>query len=688
MSQPNRQPTGAPDKTAVSAPRGPFDFFGRLAVLSAVLLALSLAWFPLASIDLGYHLTYGRHFLDTGRIVGFSPDPFLRPDFATPFVNANWLSQMVMALVDRAAGLAGLFALRLLLVAIILGAVAIVALRAGGGALAVAVAIALAALGSYERFSLRPELFSYAILACQLAFLAGGLRSRRAVAGIVVLQLALVNLHSYFLLGLALTAVFAAPAFLREVAIRLRRSRGPSMGASGYDAHAIFLRRVAIALVLQAAACVVHPWHVRAAIFPLRTLAFLRSHDVMGGDAASEASAWSEINEFRSPFSFLDEPINRFTIDAYLLLLVVCGLGMIALIQARRLGPALAIALLFAVSLQMRRNIAPFALLSVPMAIGAMSAWLGRGLALATSFRAARTTFAAAVAVAGLAVAWSVVDGRFYYAERRLPRRFGTGYSANAFTMEAARWLREHDAAQPELFVDYYSSSNLLPWLPARYRLLCNTNTFAVRDEALRLSFDLVQGLAPHGPAFDRLGINTVLLRCSSDTQALVQALARDDMTWALVHMDRQSVVFVRRLPEHVDLILACEIKPGGVDTTAWIEAAEGGDNGSAGARSRWTRALDLYTQANVPMFLGWYDQAARHLAAAVKLAPDHAESWNNLGLCHAQMMNQRVRTGEFDAAMAHYEEARRAFEHALRHAPGHPVAAANLRRLKTSVRQ
>lgn len=682
---------------------------GLLAVACAAGLVLCLAWFPLASIDLGYHLAYGRHFLDTGIIVGFQPDPILRAEYAVPFVNANWLSQVVFAVVERTAGMAGLIGLRLTLLSIIFAGVAVVARRHGGGAVAIAGATALAALAGYERFSLRPELFAYAVLAMQLAILSSGALRRRSVIALALLQVALVNLHSYFLLGLLLTAAFAAPAML--AALLKRRiaqdraapdragRRAPSTGgmperSAGMRGAYPRAKLLAIALALQAVACVVNPWHVRGAIFPLKTLAFLRAHDVMGGATATAASAWSEISEFRSPFSFLGEPVCRFTIDAYLGMLVVCGAGLIALLARRQFASAIVVAILFGTTLQMRRNIAPFALLCTPMALGALSGWAASAMQTRRC-RFWRSALSIAIALACLAIAWTVYDGRFYYAERRLARRFGAGYAANAFTMDAARWLAAHDEVQPALFVDYFSSSNLLPWLPPRFKLLCNTNTFAVRDEALRLSFDLVQGLEPHGEAFDRLGINAVLLRCSSNTQALVQALARDDMTWALVHLDRQSVVFVRRTPAHVDLIVASEIRPGEFDTTRWIDAADAGNDaehgaptGAAGESSRLIRALDLYTQANVPLFLGWYDQAAEHLKAAVELAPDHAESWNNLGLCHARLMNQRVRAGEFDAAMGHLAEAQRCFELALKLSPENAAAAENLKRLKAAVQE
>ena len=55
---------------------------------------------------------------------------------------------------------------------------------------------------------MRPELFSYAILSVLIALLMRGIRFPRDVVLAGVLQLAWVNLHSYFLVGILVTAAW------------------------------------------------------------------------------------------------------------------------------------------------------------------------------------------------------------------------------------------------------------------------------------------------------------------------------------------------------------------------------------------------------------------------------------------------------------------------------------------------
>ncbi len=338
------------------------DLTGLAACIPAGCLVVALGWFGLASLDTGYHLAYGGHFLDTGEIVGL--DPFLYPENAKPFVNANWGSQVVMALVDRVAGSAGLIALRLGLIAIIFGAIAVVVRRLVDSRFAIATAWMLAALAAYERFSLRPELFSDALLAVQLAVLVRGVRSWRSVAVLVAIQAVWVNMHGYFLVGLVLTGCWLGQALSRW----LRSRRGEP--ATCLRCHRA-LKLMALALVLQSAACLVNPRHVHGAIFPVKTLAFLSDADVMGGVAGDTSkSAWSEISEFQSPFGFLGEPVCRRTIHAYIALLGISVVGVVLLLAHRPQADATTVLLLFRMSLQMRRNIAQFATVAAPRAVG------------------------------------------------------------------------------------------------------------------------------------------------------------------------------------------------------------------------------------------------------------------------------------------------------------------------------
>ncbi|MCG8404916.1 MAG: tetratricopeptide repeat protein [Phycisphaerales bacterium] len=647
---------------------GPSDRLGILACVFVGVLVVALSWFKLSSLDIGYHVAYGRHFLKTGEIVGDRPDPFIYPENGTSFVNANWGSQVIMALVERLAGAGGLISLRITLTAIIFACLAIIVRQHVSSWLAVAMAWMLAAVAAYERFSMRPELFSYAVMSLQFVLLMRGIRSWRSITALAVLQLAWVNLHSYFLVGLVLSG-----AWLLGSAFSARKGSG-DQGAAEARKRVRFL---AVALLIQIVACAVNPRHVHGAVFPLRTLEFLQTHEAMGGAMGDPSeSAWSEISEFQSPFSFHGEKISGRTIHAYYVLLGIGSMGVLALLVRGRVAAVLVIVILFLMTTQMRRNIAQFALLAAPLSVAGISMLIPWSRIQASVLRILK--FATVLIISTLSCWWSVqiVDGRFYYGERRIIREFGSGYSDYTFPRRAVQWLADCKDLQPKLFIDYFSSSNALQWLPERFKLFVDTNTFAYEDETLGAAFDLVTGKISHQAFFNKHGVNVVMLRCSSNTQMLVRAMMLNRGDWALVYYDPDVVVFVRRIVPHVNAILANDISEMDLSPEQWIKGFDGPPH---------RKAVRLYTAANVPMFLGWFRSAAALLEEAVRLAPDHQESWINLGLCHGNLLNAAMRTGDLEEGVRRQKFAVECFEKALELDPANEIARANLKRAQSS---
>jgi len=619
------------------------------ALIAAVVLFVSLCWFKIANLDLGYHLAYGNHFLSTGELVGFAPDPFLREETAVAFVNLNWGSQVLLALVERLGGVHGLFALRLLLVGLAVGAGAAIVRRHTDSLVAVALCLVLIVVVAYERFSMRPELFSYAALAWMLWRLDGGLARRRDVVMLVGLQLLLVNLHSYFLLGLALSF-----AFLIGSVIQLKFPAREQVGADLKRP----LRWYGATWLLQLVVCFVHPWHLHAVLQPFRTLFYLQQTDAMGKAGDTAGSSWAAISEFQSPFSFIGEPINAVTIYAYLTLLLLAAIALIGMLWRRRWSSALVIIGITLVSFQMRRNIAPFGILVAPLAV---SGWwqYGRGWKLAARSRWASICAGVTVVFCGCFV-FLIASGRLYFYERRTTRQWGTGYHASTFSSDAIEWLTSREGVQPELYVDYFASSNALIDLPKRFKLFVDTNTFAYEEATLRATQDLEQGRVDHNRFFDRYGINTVLLRAGSNTQLLIRRMMKDEMTWALAYVDRAHAIFLRRgLQAHAEILIEEKVKA--LDerwAATMIDAVSGPD---------YERALTLSTVANVPLALGFDAAAVPLLTASLELVPQHAEAWRYLGVAQGNLGNAAARQGDYATTKKHWQRAVDAFEQAVK---------------------
>jgi hypothetical protein len=262
---------------------------GMAAVAAAFALAVLLSVRHIAGFDIGYHLAYGEHFLQTGHIVQtnefiytrFSPTILADPDNLGPgntydpatntyhFINANWLSQAVMALIYRTDGVNGLVVLQAALVACMFVLLLAVLRQAGVGWAPAAAAMLLTALVSYERFNLRPELFGYVILLGQWLLLTRRPFAIRQAIGVIVLQLLAVNVNSYFLPSIALAGAMLVDCLLR-LAWERRATKKPLPLEQKRQAK--WLGAAVAGMVIT---CLANPWTWRGAIFPIQTLQYL-----------------------------------------------------------------------------------------------------------------------------------------------------------------------------------------------------------------------------------------------------------------------------------------------------------------------------------------------------------------------------------------------------------------------------
>ncbi len=645
-----------------------------LAVAAACTLGVLLGVRNLSSPDLGYHLAYGQRIV-RGEMVDHNEFVFTLPPLDTPpadrpepgpgcwyddagryrFANANWLSQALFALVYQAGGTTGLCLLQAALMAGMVALALATMRRLGVGWLATAGGVLLLVLTAYERFTLRPEVPGYLLLAAELLVLVWSERlSWRRVALLAALQLALVNTHSYFLLGLALTGAFLADRLLRIAWARLRRAAPPD-GARG-DAV-----RLAVALGLQLAACFANPWTWRLAVLPVQTLLFLRKHRIMAGDVSDTGHPWSVIREVFRPF---DEGslVGLKATSAFVVALALGGLGAAAALVRRRWAAALTIAGLAFVGLSMRRNIAPAALIIVPLALGALCPL---GAALAKIFPALRhpvPRIVASLAVV-LSAGWfsaAVVTNRFYFAERT-PNRFAFGLSRLNLPVGPAEWLNErlphqdlgrHGRAE-NVWVDFTDSSNFY-FLRAAGGNATDvpilTNTWAYPPDVMRNVLEINRAQAPFGPVAERYDIRIVVLRVDFASVGLARKLLAD-ADWRLVYIEGLHTVFVRR--ELAEARRLPAVTPESLAAPGAMAACI--------ARLREidpVPAHTMYAAGWTLSALGWQTQALVLLHEATTLEPAFFEAWLEKGACYANRALARRSRDDLRQALACFTRA------------------------------
>jgi hypothetical protein len=188
---------------------------GRLAW--AVLLGSSVLYFFTtneADNDLWGHVLFGRDILAAGAIPRV--DTYSYTAAGHPWINHEWLTQVTFATIFQNAGGPGLLLFKLavatltflLLFGLIRKYSSRPAIWGGTGLLTIAVLA--------RGFAVRPQILSYLCIAVTLWLLDRAARGSRGALWILPPLFVLwANLHGGFVLGLAISGLFAAAAFLR-----------------------------------------------------------------------------------------------------------------------------------------------------------------------------------------------------------------------------------------------------------------------------------------------------------------------------------------------------------------------------------------------------------------------------------------------------------------------------------------
>ena len=222
-----------------------------------VLLALLLGFVQMADTDIWWHLRTGQLIWERDEVPQTDWYTYTNPD--SRWIDLHWGFQLLVAGLWQLGGVPALLIAKSLLGAAIF-AVALTAQRTGWRPWHAAACWLPSVLLFAGRSMMRPELLSLLLFAATLTILFH-LRNRpRLVWLLPVVQLVWINVHALFILGLALWVFFLIDAGVRHF---LPWDSPESEG--GRPAWRNWL----IATGLQGAACLINPYGLEGAIFPL-----------------------------------------------------------------------------------------------------------------------------------------------------------------------------------------------------------------------------------------------------------------------------------------------------------------------------------------------------------------------------------------------------------------------------------
>jgi len=226
-------------------------------VVALLLPSLVALLVPLPAVDLAYQVRAGDLILATGAIP--RTDTFTFTVYGQPWIDQQWLAQVLLSLGYRAGGWELLAVLRAVLVVATTGLLVLAGRLRGAGLRTASILALLAFVVSAPALALRPQLFAIVVFAALLVLVAGRDRHPRAFLAAPLLAVLWANLHGSFvlappLLGYALVDdVAARRPWRRSLAVLLAGAAatcltpfGPGVWAyaAGIGANPVITERV------------------------------------------------------------------------------------------------------------------------------------------------------------------------------------------------------------------------------------------------------------------------------------------------------------------------------------------------------------------------------------------------------------------------------------------------------------
>lgn len=591
---------GPKERSAERSPSGPeppsAEFTGTPLALSSVMLSVLaillavLCWRQIDVADFGWQLQTGRLIAESGIP---THDVFTYPSQGNPWVELRWLFCLTEAwVVDHL----GFVALNLLKTGAIFGAF-LLCFLAGRGVRRMALTgpvLLLAVVAASHRFVVRPELVSMLLLAAFLLVLDRWRQTGTPwIYGLPLLQVLWTNSHPLFWLGPFLILLLIAERLLN------RQMKRELLGV----------------LLATLVACLANPYFLKGALFPLRLL-----------QESQDPAFRAMIGELKSPFSF-DSMLST---QAFFALLAMTAIAAVGSLKKLDLFWTFAAVTTAGLGLLSNRNLALFALASIPFLLHHTAHWKPKWPSLRIGI-AVLTIGAASAAVwltASNGLALKDGDNRY----------FGSGIAPNAYPVGCAAFLKERGFSG-RMFNTLGEGSYLISQgFQVFFDPRLEVQKPAVLREGVKAAYDL--------EAFERVvrdyapEIAVIHLKSSFHTSVAAKK------HWKLAYFDACAAVYM---------------SPSAAQDWPLLDVGERLEQLSRDMRS-WPEAAQMQSSEKLETFL----LATGDFFSAGQWAARSVERWPDVWLHHAILGKSQQLSGNVSGAV-------RAFQSAIRYGSTDP---------------
>jgi hypothetical protein len=384
-----------------------------VALASFFLSVTALCTFEILSVDFGWHIKTGELIWATKSIP--THDVFSYIAEGRRWVDSHWLFQLVLFGIHTAAGIPGLYLLRVALSAATFAF--LLSTNQRRRYLPITLFVCLLALFiCHQRFVMRPELASLCFLAaffyCMENF---SNRTRFCMVCIPLCQVVWANMHGLSIVGVAFLVLYVFGD-----ALQLLLARSSSI-LSEVRVEPRELKLKFAVLGLAVLAYLLNANGVEGILYPFKIF----------GELRGEVSSFPTLQELGSPFS-----VNTaFALDPaaiYKLFIAVSALSWIGHWRRVRLAHILVYVAFLYLSMLAMRNMSLFAVVATPIAVRNLNGLLDRICSDANAKLEMRRGVAVATAAAMVLIAagaWRITSNGELYGRLGWPRTFGIGLS-------------------------------------------------------------------------------------------------------------------------------------------------------------------------------------------------------------------------------------------------------------------
>ncbi len=450
--------------------------------------------------DVWWHLRTGQLILQSHAV--FHKDPYSFTHAGQPWINHEWLSDVLMFELYRAGGTG---ALTLAFAVIVAAAFLLVFARTPGKPYLAALVTVWGALASAPSWGARPQVISLLLASLFLWLLERSQKHVGLLWWTIPLTALWVNLHAEFALGIGLIALFLLGIVLDGV-----------FGFEGWTALAPRLRWLALALAGCITVVPLNPYGTQMYWYPWHTLS---SHVIV-----------NYIEEWSSP------DFHRLMYLPFFLMVLALALVAISPLRLKARELLLLAVMLYA-GLHSVRHIPIFALVAAPILAASLEAWLQKRQ-IHLPVRVSNPGIAKLLLNVILLAAFA----GFVVFRVRFVIQGQARAEAKAFPTQAVAFILHDRPAEPLL--NSYDWGGYLIWkLYPQYRVFVDGRTDLYEGGGFLDDMASIYNLQGQWQAkFDSWRIRTVFLPPNAP---LIAAL-RSHPGWKQIYADSQAVVLTR----------------------------------------------------------------------------------------------------------------------------------------------